>query len=182
MEHQHTPGLGPTFLTTMGMAMMNSRASELISLLGLEPHLEGGYFREVFRSPHLVQLPDDRGERRALTTIYFLLVAGEYSCWHQVSWDEVWHYYEGATLELFWIERGLKKFNHCLVGEVGELSRPVAVVPGGCWQAARTKGEYTLVGCTVGPGFEYADFRLLRERPEEEREIRRRFPELAKFV
>ena len=161
---------------------MNSRASELISLLGLEPHLEGGYFREVFRSSGLVELPDDRGERRALTTIYFLLPAGEYSCWHQVGLDEVWHYYEGAALELFWIEPAAKQCNRCLVGEVGEISRPVAVVPAGCWQAARTTGEYTLVGCTVGPGFEYKDFRLLRESPEEEKKMRQRFPELEKFV
>ena len=162
--------------------MTDPRASELIRLLRLEPHPEGGYYREVFRSPHFVQLPDDGGERRALTTIYFLLVAGECSCWHRVGWDEAWHYYEGARLELFWIERGAKEYNRRLVGEVGGLSRPVAVVPGGCWQAARTTGEYTLVGCTVGPGFEYEDFRLLREIAEEEGEIRSRFPELAEFV
>ena len=161
---------------------MNPRASELINLLDLEPHLEGGYFREVFRSPNLVQLPDDQEERRALTTIYFLLVAGEHSCWHRVSKDEVWHYYEGAALELFWTEQGAKEYTRCIVGEVGGLSRPVAVVPGGCWQMARTTGEYTLVGCTVGPGFEYEDFRLLKDMPEEASEIRRRFPELAGFV
>lgn len=161
---------------------MNPRASELINLLGLEPHLEGGYFREVFRSPHLVQLSDDQGDRRALTTIYFLLVAGEHSCWHRVVWDEVWHYYEGAALELFWAEQGADKYTRCLLGDVGGLSRPIAVVPGGCWQMARTTGEYTLVGCTVGPGFEYEDFRLLREVAEEASEIQRRFPELAEYV
>jgi hypothetical protein len=161
---------------------MNPRASELINLLDLEPHLEGGYFREVFRSTNLVQLPDDQEERRALTTIYFLPVAGEYSCWHRVSKDEVWHYYEGAALELFLTEQAAEECTRCIVGEVGGLSRPVAVVPGGCWQMARTTGEYTLVGCTVGPGFEYGDFRLLKDMPEEAREIQRRFPELAGFV
>jgi predicted cupin superfamily sugar epimerase len=162
--------------------MMNPRASELINLLDLEPHLEGGYFREVFRSPNLVQLPDDQEKRRALTTIYFLLVADEHSCWHRVINDEVWHYYEGAALELFWTEQGTKECTRCIVGEVGGLSRPVAVVPGGCWQMARTTGEYTLVGCTVGPGFEYEDFRLLKDVPEEASEIRHRFPDLAGFV
>jgi hypothetical protein len=161
---------------------MNPRASELINLLDLEPHLEGGYFREVFRSSNLVHLPDNQEERRALTTIYFLLVAGEYSSWHRVSRDEVWHYYEGAALELFWAEQGAEECTRCLVGEVGGLSRPVAVVPGGRWQMARTTGKYTLVGCTVGPGFEYEDFQLLRDISEESSEIRCRFPELAEFV
>lgn len=161
---------------------MNPRASQLIDLLDLEPHVEGGYFRQVFRSSIHVHLPPDHEERRALTTIYFLLVAGEYSCWHQVRSDEVWHYYEGAALELFWVEQGAKEYTRRLVGEVGDLSRPVAVVPGGYWQMARTTGEYTLVGCTVGPGFEYEDFRLLRDVSEEARAIKRRFPELAEFV
>ena len=161
---------------------MDPRASELIKLLDLEPHLEGGYFREVYHSPRFVQLPDNQEERRALTTIYFLLVAGEYSCWHRLSSDEVWHYYEGAALELFWIEQGRGECTRCLVGEVGGMSRPVAVVPGGSWQMARTTGEYTLVGCTVGPGFDYDDFRLLRDMPEEADEIRRRYPELAEYV
>jgi predicted cupin superfamily sugar epimerase len=161
---------------------MNQRAPELIDLLHLKPHQEGGYFCEVFRSAHCVRPLDDREERRALTTIYFLLTAGQHSCWHQVDGDEAWHYYEGAALELFWIEPGAQKYNQCLVGAVAEISRPVAVVPGGCWQAARTTGEYSLIGCTVGPGFEYEDFQLLRESPQAAAEIQRRFPELAKFV
>jgi predicted cupin superfamily sugar epimerase len=88
---------------------MNPRALELINLLDLEPYPEGGYFREVFRSSSLVQLPHDQEERRALTTIYFLLVAGEHDSWHRVSSDEVWHYYEGAALELFWTEQGAEE-------------------------------------------------------------------------
>ncbi len=161
---------------------MKSRASELIDLLDLKPHPEGGYFCEVFRSTLSVQVPVSRKERWAMTEIYFLLTADEYSCWHQVDWDEVFHYYEGAALELFWIERDNRKHNRCLVGETGEVSRPLGVVPAGCWQGARTTGEYTLVGCTVAPGFEFADFRLLRECPEEARTIRERFPDLAMLV
>jgi predicted cupin superfamily sugar epimerase len=161
---------------------MNPRASELINLLDLEPYPEGGYFRQVFRSSHLVHLPDNQEERRALTTIYYLLVAGEHETWHRVSSDEVWHYHEGATLELYWTEPGAEECTRCLLGEVGGVNSPVAVVPGGCWQMARTTGEYTLVGCTVGPGFEYEDYTLLRDLPELASEIRRRFPELAEFV
>lgn len=161
---------------------MNPQASELIKLLDLGPYTEGGYFREVFRSSILVHRPDNQEERMALTTIYYLLVAGEYDSWHRVSSDEVWHYYEGAALELFWIEQGAEIYTRCFVGEAGGQSRPVPMVPGGCWQMARTTGEYTLVACTVGPGFEYEDYRLLRDMPEEASKIRRRFPELAEFV
>ncbi len=162
--------------------MMNQRASQLIELLDLRPHPEGGFFCEVFRSTHRVRPLDGRGERRALTSIYFLLTAGQHSVWHRVESDEVWHFYEGAALELFWIEPGAKKHNQCFVGGVAETRRPVAVVPAGCWQAARTTGEYTLVGCTVGPGFEYEDFRLLREHHKEAAEIKRQFPDLAPLV
>ena len=161
---------------------MNPRVSELISLLELEPHVGGGYIREVFRSTNLIHLPGNREERKASTTIYYLLAVGEYDSWHRLDGDEAWHYYEGAMLELFWIEQGAEKYTRSPIGEVGELSRPVAVVPGGCWQMARTTGEYTLVGCTMGPGFEYEGYQLLRDNLEEANEIRRRFPELAEFI
>ena len=124
---------------------MNPRVSELIDLLELEPHVGGGYVREIFRSASLIHLQGNQEERKALTTIYYLLGAGEYDRWHQLDSDEVWHYYEGAKLELFWIEPGGEKYTRCLMGEVGDESRPIAVVPGGCWQMARTTGEYTLV-------------------------------------
>jgi predicted cupin superfamily sugar epimerase len=161
---------------------MNPRVSELIDLLELEPHVGGGYVREIFRSANLIHLQGNQEERKALTTIYYLLGAGEYDRWHQLDSDEVWHYYEGAKLELFWIEPGGEKYTRCLMGEVGDESRPIAVVPGGCWQMARTTGEYTLVGCTMGPGFEYDGFRLLRDIPKAASEIQHRFPELAEFM
>lgn len=161
---------------------MHPRAVALVERLGLKPHPEGGYFREVFRSPHQVQPMDDRGTRSALTTIYFLLVEGECSRWHRVRSDEVWHYYEGDPLELYWIEQTGDTWHRCVLGPVEEGSRPVAVVQAGCWQAARTMGAYTLIGCTVGPGFEYDDFEMMRDLPEEAKEIRRRFPELVGFM
>jgi predicted cupin superfamily sugar epimerase len=161
---------------------MNLRVSELINLLEMEHHVGGGYIREVFRSTNLIHLPGNQEERRALTTIYYLLGAGEYDSWHRVDGDEVWHYHEGAKLELLWIEKGEEKCNHYLVGEIEDASRPVAVVPGGCWQMARTTGEYTLVGCTMGPGFEYEGYQLLKDYAEEARVIQHRFPELAEFL
>jgi hypothetical protein len=161
---------------------MNTRVSELINLLDLDTYPEGGHYRETFRSPGIVQIPGNLEERRALTTIYYLLLEGEYDSWHRLSGDEVWHYLEGSTLELFWIRQDAETCTRCLVGNVEGSSRPVAVVPGGCWQMARITGDYTLVGCTMGPGFEKEDYRLLRDMPEEARKIRLRFPELADYI
>jgi hypothetical protein len=84
---------------------MRKRAKELISELDVKPHPEGGYFREIFRSKHKVQPLDERSARSALTTIYFLLTKGQYGRWHWVASDEVWHFYEGDPLELYWIDQ-----------------------------------------------------------------------------
>jgi predicted cupin superfamily sugar epimerase len=141
---------------------MDSRAAHLIRELDLQPHPEGGYFREVFRSAREVQPRDSRPARSALTTIYFLLPEGQHSRWHRVASDEVWHFHEGEPLELFWVDsRGV--VHRELLGGVGGSVRPVRVVPAGCWQAARPTGSYALVGCTVGPGFDFDDFEMVDE-------------------
>lgn len=160
-----------------------SRAAELIGLLGLEPHPEGGYYREIFRSASRVTTADARGTRSALTTIYFLLPAGTKSRWHQVDSDEVWHFYEGEPLELLELDaRGTALSRHRL-GRVGEGDTfPVRTIPAGAWQAARPLGAYTLVGCTVGPGFEFVDFRLLADDPARAAAVRAAWPELASLV
>src|SRR6266480_2328993 len=119
--------------------MMHNRAADLIGELRLEPHPEGGYFREVFRSPHKVKPMDERSERSALTTIYFLLVKGQHSRWHRVASDEAWHFYEGEPLVLYWIDDRDR-----LHEEVLKNDRPLCVVPAGCWQAASPRGEYSL--------------------------------------
>ncbi len=162
--------------------MISPRATELINLLKLEPYPEGGYFREVFRSSSRVLIPDCQRERPALTTIYYLLSAGQFDSWHRVSRDEVWHFHEGDDLELFWLEQGAKTLTRRFLGETREHSRPIAVVPASCWQMARMMGDYSLVGCTVGPGFEKEDYTLLRDLQEEAGEIQRRFPELARYM
>jgi len=162
---------------------MHSRAAELIEHLRLTPHPEGGYFREIYRSAGVVQQPAERQARNALTEIYFLLTEDDCSRWHQVALDEVWHYYEGADLELFWIEKDGSVCHHRRLGVMeAERRRPVAVVPAGCWQGARTTGPYTLVGCTVAPGFMFADFRLLRNSPDEAAVIRERFADLVDLI
>lgn len=139
---------------------MIDRAHTLIAQLGLKPHPEGGYYGELYRSEASVTPADGRGPRSALTTIYFLLTAGAVSRWHRVQSDEVWHFYEGAPLEL-WIASPLGDSIDCQqLGPLAEQQRPVHTVPAGWWQAARSTGGYTLVGCTVGPGFDFKDFTL----------------------
>ena len=138
---------------------MHKRAKDLISELRLDPHPEGGYFREIFRSPHQVQALDKRSVRSALTTIYFLLIKGQHSRWHRVASDEAWHFYEGDRLEIYWIDD--RDVVHQEVLGIG--THPTCVVPAGCWQAARPLGEYSLVGCSVAPGFDFADFEMLSE-------------------
>jgi uncharacterized protein len=123
-------------------------ADELIRALGLTPHPEGGQYRETFR---------DAGS----TAIYFLLRAGERSHWHRVRHAaEAWHFYSGAPLELSLSADG-RRFETLTLGlDFARGERPQAVVPAGAWQAARTLGDFTLVGCTVAPPFRFDDFEL----------------------
>ena len=141
---------------------MHKRAKDLIGELGLQPHPEGGYFREIFRSAHAVQPLDQRSARCALTTIYFLLVKGQYGRWHRVASDEVWHFYEGDPLEVYWID-GRDVVHQEMLGTASSNIHPMCVVPAGYWQAARPLGEYSFLGCDVAPGFEFQDFEMLSE-------------------
>ena len=161
---------------------LDSRAAELIEGLGLMPHPEGGHFREVYRSAARVQPLDGRTDRLALTTIYFLLVTGQVSRWHRVASDEVWHYYEGGPLELLVADAGFHDVSQRLLGPVADRTQPVHVVLAGEWQAARPIGAYTLVGCTVGPGFEFSDFQMLDALPDQAAALRQRHPDLATFI
>jgi len=144
---------------------MHKRARDLISELRLQPHPEGGYFREIFRSTHKVQPLDERSTRTALTTIYFLLLDGQHGRWHRVTSDETWHFYEGDPLEVYWID-GQDAVHQEVLGTGSSNTHPVCVVPAGCWQAARPLGEYSLLGCTVAPGFDFQDFEMLSEGSE----------------
>jgi predicted cupin superfamily sugar epimerase len=163
--------------------MIGGRAAELIAALGLAPHPEGGYFREVYRSASRVQPAGRRSERRALTTIYFLLVADEVSRWHRVSADEVWHYYEGDELELLTADEEFEEVTRTMLGRKERSAFDlVHIVVANRWQAARTLGSYTLVGCTVAPGFEFEDFQMLRDRPLDAETLRRRHPDLTPLI
>jgi predicted cupin superfamily sugar epimerase len=135
-------------------------AADIIDLLGLVPHPEGGWYRETWRSP---AAPDDASARPGGTAIYFLLVAGERSHWHRVDAAETWHFYGGAPLEL-WISPDGERSEHHVVGlDLMAGERPQVVVPPGTWQAATSRGDYTLVGCTVVPGFTFDGFELAPE-------------------
>ena len=142
---------------------MEARAAELIRTLRLAPHPEGGHFREVFRSADPVQPADGRPPRSALTNILFLLAAGEGSRWHRVASDEVWHFYEGGGLELLVAAPPLEQVARIALGSSSASTRPSYTIPAGWWQAARPLGSHALVGCTVAPGFDFADFSFLRD-------------------
>ena len=131
-------------------------ADRLIELLGLKPHPEGGHFEETFRDcgPPPAGRDGNVG-RSSSTAIYFLLKAGEVSRWHRVDAAEVWHFYRGAPLEL-----RVGKQVYLLGSDIDEAQAPQIVVPAGAWQAARSLGDYTLVGCTVAPGFEFEHFEM----------------------
>ncbi len=142
---------------------MIARAAELARELALRPHPEGGHYGEVFRSASAVQTADGRPARVALTTIDFLLNSGEFSAWHRVLSDEVWHLLEGTGLRLWLAPPDLGQFVQVDLGPVAAGRRPRHVVPAGWWQAAEPLGDYAYVGATVGPGFDFADFSFGRE-------------------
>ena len=127
-------------------------ADEIIARYGLAPHPEGGHYREIYRA----QAED--GGRGAVTSIYYLLHAGEVSAWHRVDAVEIWHYHAGDALRLELSLDGVETTSHRL--GVGEDAWPQVVVPVGAWQSARPEGAWTLVGCTVAPAFEFDGFEL----------------------
>jgi predicted cupin superfamily sugar epimerase len=131
-------------------------ATDVVRLLDLKPHPEGGYFRETFRDSRL--LADGRA---ASTAIYYLLARGERAHWHRVDVVEVWHHYAGAPLrlEIAVSEHGPTK-RLTLGSDLAAGERPQAVVPAQAWQAAESMGDWTLAGCTVAPGFDFKHFEL----------------------
>jgi predicted cupin superfamily sugar epimerase len=129
-------------------------AAEIIARLELKPHPEGGYFRETFRDPRL-----DADGRSVSTAIYFLLARDEHSHWHRIDAVEIWHYYAGSPLTLEITDADGRRVvtlgPDLAAGEV-----PQAIVPAQAWQAAESTGDWTLVGCTVAPGFDFSKFEL----------------------
>lgn len=143
---------------------MTTTAVDLIHALALSPHPEGGHYRETYRSARQVTRPDG-ASRHASTAIYFLLGAGEYSAWHRIASDEIWHFHAGTPLRIHVLRAG--KLTTLHLGHPTKL--PGAefqhVIPAGAWFAAEpmpahSEEDYSLVGCTVAPGFEFSEFEL----------------------
>jgi uncharacterized protein len=154
-------------------------APALIERLGLQPHPEGGWYRERFRSARRVQPDDGRPARSALTTIDFLLEAGQFSAWHRVRSDEVWHLLEGGPLRL-WTWAPPSGRVACTVLAAG--AQRGHVVEAGAWQAAEPMGGFALCGATVGPGFDFADFAFGRDHAELQDALARLAPELRRLL
>ncbi|MEM8702365.1 MAG: cupin domain-containing protein [Pseudomonadota bacterium] len=130
-------------------------ADEVVSLLNMQPHPEGGYYAETFRD----EVTDATG-RAASTLIYFLLPAGIVSRWHKVDAVETWHWYGGAPLELSISADGTQRQDLRLGNNLAAGERPQGIVPRNGWQQARSLGAWTLVGCTVAPGFQFEGFEM----------------------
>ncbi|HEU4660079.1 MAG TPA: cupin domain-containing protein [Pseudolabrys sp.] len=128
-------------------------AADIIRLLDLKPHPEGGHFRETFRDSKMID------GRAASTAIFFLLARGERSHWHRVDATEIWHYYAGAPLDLS-IHDGNATRSVRLGADIAAGESPQVCVAAQAWQAAKSLGDWTLCGCTVAPGFEFSGFEL----------------------
>lgn len=143
---------------------------EIVRTLGLEPHPEGGFYRETYRAPlvipHASLSSTHAGDRSASTAIHFLVTRGSFSALHRIASDEVWHFYGGAPLEVVEIDPSGALTITRLGSELAIGERPQHVVPRGAWFGSRVlegteaRGDHALVGCTVAPGFDFADFEL----------------------
>ncbi len=145
---------------------MTATAQTYIAALGLQAHPEGGFFRETYRSDHVIEVMrdgDGSAARRSVSTgIYFLLEQGDFSAFHRIKSDEMWHFYAGQALEVLELSSGGELRRTRLGPDVLQGDALQCVVPANTWFAARLAagGAFALVGCTVAPGFDFADFGL----------------------
>jgi predicted cupin superfamily sugar epimerase len=164
------------------MSAVHPRAAELIALLQLQPHPEGGHYREFFRAPSSVMPTHGRPSRNALTSIDFLLARGQFSAWHRVASDEVWHLLEGGPLRLWLMPPSLDRIDSITLAPVSATTQPRFTVPAQWWQAAEPLGDFSYVGATVAPGFDFADFAFLREHAEAVSAVHALQPDLARLI
>jgi uncharacterized protein len=161
---------------------LTGRAAELVATLKMQPHPEGGFFAEVFRSQEQVTPDDGRPTRPGLTTIDFLLARGQFSAWHRVASDEAWHLLEGGALRLWLLTPGLDRVSHVDLQSASAVHAPRHVVPAGWWQAAEPLAEFSYVGATVGPGFDFADFDFGREHANFLSAVKKQSPALSRLL
>ncbi len=149
---------------------MHKRAEELISTLQLSPHPEGGYFRRIYESTKRTEV--NGLERPTLTAIKYLLVAGVTSRWHRVDATEIWEWQEGSPLELSMFDPDARTLSRAQLDTSARGGQQSQVVPAGVWQSARSLGDYSLMDCSVSPGFVWKGFQLLEENSEVARQLR----------
>ncbi len=139
---------------------MHAEVSYWMERLRLEPHPEGGYFKEIYRSGEISKFQSFTGKRNVSTAIYYLLTEGSFSAFHRIRSDECWHFYSGDPVEIYMLstEGGLSV--KVIGNHIDKDDEPFTLVPKLCWFAARSLGNYSLVGCTVAPGFDFKDFEM----------------------
>ncbi|AIC15600.1 cupin domain-containing protein [Nitrososphaera viennensis] len=135
-----------------------------VRALGLKEHPEGGYFKETYRAEMEIDAPGFGGRRSAGTAIYYLLKSGQFSAFHRIKSDEVWHFYAGSPLAVHVIDREGGKYHKMIIGRSSKRPALQAVVKAGCWFAASVDRarSYSLAGCTVAPGFDFRDWEVGR--------------------
>lgn len=152
-----------------------------IDTLGLTRHPEGGWFRETYRASESIPacgLPDRfTGPRSFCTAIYFLLERGEFSALHRIGSDEIWHFHEGSPLTVHILTPGGEQYKILFGRDAKKGERFQAVAPAGCWFGAETTGDFSLVGCTVAPGFDFRDFEMA-----DRTDLSHRFPHYAALI
>jgi len=158
----------------------SKKIKQLIETLELSPHPEGGYYREVFRSEKTVQSPVHGKKRHAMTDIYFLLNAGQKSRFHRIVHDEIWHFYKGAPLTLIEINSETFEMSKVILGDTDSVLKHM--IKGGNWQSAYSEGDYSLVGCTVAPGFTFSDFSFLTDDKKTYERMMKAYPELIELM
>ena len=161
---------------------MNSEITELVDQLDLMPHPEGGFFKEVYRSNQLISqsaLAGFSGDRNFCTSIYFLLTSENFSAFHRIKQDEIWHFYKGSPLLVHVIYPNGRYVCHEVGMHIETGQFPQLTVPAGCWFASsvKEKDSYSFVGCTVAPGFDFDDFELAKEE-----ELMREYPQHSRII
>lgn len=160
------------------MISKQSTIDKLVKQLDLLPHPEGGFYKEVYRSEHTISqaaLGDQfSGDRSYCTSIYFLITSENFSAFHKINQDEIWHYYSGSPLYVHVIDQNGKYTRHEVGLDIENEEVPQLVVPAGCWFASSVKNEddFSFVGCTVAPGFDFDDFALA-----DRKELTKEYPE-----
>jgi len=163
------------------MARHTKEIDQLIETLKLSPHPEGGYYYQVYCSENKVSSPVNGKEKPSMTDIYFLLTGGQISRFHRIIHDEIWHFYLGSPLTLIEINSDTLEKKQIVIGDQKKIHFK-HIVQGGNWQSAYSNGDFSLVGCTVAPGFEFEDFSFLSDNDLAFESIINKYPDLHKFM